>query len=72
MRLSNLNKTTLQTFYKNELEANMQGRILAYKKLEYSKHTKEKLHIKFYVQKYGKKNIILFQKIFSYIVHKGT
>jgi hypothetical protein len=50
----------------------MQGRILAYKKLEYSKHTKEKLHIKFYVQKYGKKNIILLQKIFSYIVHKGT
>jgi hypothetical protein len=34
----------------------MQGRIFAYKKSKYSKHTKEKtLHIEFYVLKYGKK-----------------
>jgi hypothetical protein len=45
----------------------MQERILAYKKLEYSKHTQEKLHIELYIQKYGKKiynftpkNILLY------------
>jgi hypothetical protein len=51
----------------------MQGRKLAYKKSEDSKHTQKKTtHKILYVQKYGMKKIILLQKIFPYIVHKGT
>jgi hypothetical protein len=40
--LSNLNRVASKPFDKNKLEINMQGKILAYKKSGYSKHTKEK------------------------------
>jgi hypothetical protein len=41
----------------------MQGKKLAYKKSEDSKHTKEKTtHRSLYVQKYDRKKIILLQK----------
>jgi len=32
---------------------------------------RKKLHIKLYIQKYGRKKVILFQKKFSCIIHKG-
>jgi hypothetical protein len=48
----------------------MQGRILAYKKPKYDKHTRKTLHIEFYVQKYGKTKIILLQNILMHSPQK--
>jgi hypothetical protein len=47
----------------------MQGRILAYQNIVTI--PRKTLHIKFYIQKYGKTKTILLQKIFSCAVHKG-
>jgi hypothetical protein len=40
--MSNLSRTTSYTSYINKPKAKVQGRIIAYKKSKYSKHTKGK------------------------------
>jgi hypothetical protein len=44
----------------------MQGKILAYRKSKYYKHTQEKLNIKLYPQKYAKKKNFTSKNIFMY------
>jgi hypothetical protein len=48
----------------------MQGKIFAYKKLKYFKHTKEKLFIETLCRKVWLEKKT-FKKIFSYTIHKG-
>jgi hypothetical protein len=47
----------------------MHGKILGYQNMV--NIPRKTLHIEFYEQKYGKTKIILLQKIFSCIIHKG-
>jgi hypothetical protein len=53
--------------HKFSIEKNLkqiQGRKPCIQKIEYSQHTKKKQHIKIYIQKYGKKELI-YSKTYS-------